>query len=66
MTVAANLLSVLACPSCKGKLVWGPDKMSLICRGEQLAYPVRDGIPAMLAQEAHELTAEEMKQVDKL
>ncbi|HLV48130.1 MAG TPA: Trm112 family protein [Aliidiomarina sp.] len=62
----ANLLSVLACPSCKGKLVWGPDKTSLVCRGEQLAYPIRDGIPAMIAQEATELTPEEMKQVDKL
>ncbi|MCO4320410.1 Trm112 family protein [Aliidiomarina sp. Y6] len=62
----ANLLSVLACPSCKGKLVWGPDKTTLVCRGEQLAYPVRDGIPAMLAQEAKTLSAEEMKQVDTL
>lgn len=66
MTVPANLLNVLACPSCKGKLVWGPDKTSLVCRGEQLAYPVRDGIPAMIAQEATQLTAEEMKQVEPL
>lgn len=66
MSIPANLLSVLACPSCKGKLVWGPDKTTLVCRGEQLAYPVRDGIPAMLAQEAKNLSAEEMKQVDTL
>ncbi|WP_256473580.1 Trm112 family protein [Aliidiomarina quisquiliarum] len=66
MSIPANLLSVLACPSCKGKLVWGPDKTTLVCRGEQLAYPVRDGIPAMLAQEAKTLSAEEMKQVDTL
>ncbi len=66
MTIPTNLLSVLACPSCKGKLVWGPGKATLVCRGEQLAYPVRDGIPAMIAQEAKTLTAEEMKQVDSL
>ncbi|RUO44389.1 hypothetical protein CWE15_04235 [Aliidiomarina taiwanensis] len=65
MAIAANLLSVLACPSCKGKLVWGPDKTSLVCRGEQLAYPIRDGIPAMIAQEAISLSAEDMAKVDK-
>lgn len=64
MTVAANLLSVLACPSCKGKLVWGPNKESLVCRGEQLAYPMRDGIPAMIAQESISLSAEELAKVE--
>lgn len=65
MTIAANLLSVLACPSCKGKLVWGPEKESLVCRGEQLAYPVRDGIPAMIAQEAVSLSADELAKVEE-
>ncbi|WP_113906274.1 Trm112 family protein [Aliidiomarina celeris] len=66
MTIATNLLSILACPSCKGKLVWGPEKNSLVCRGEQLAYPVKNGIPALLAQESRELSREEMEKVDTL
>lgn len=66
MTISANLLGVLACPSCKGKLVWGPEKQSLVCRGEQLSYPIKDGIPALLAQEARTLSREELEQVDKL
>lgn len=66
MTLNANLLNILACPSCKGALVWGPEKTSLICQGEQLAYPIYDGIPALLDQEARELSPEEMQQVRSL
>jgi len=65
MSIPANLLAVLACPSCKGKLVWHNDKTELVCRGEQLAYPVKEGIPALLASQARELSAEELEQVEK-
>ena len=65
MTLNANLLAVVACPSCKGKLVWNSSKTELVCRGEQLAYPVKEGIPALLADAARELTAEELAEVDK-
>ncbi|CUS49309.1 MAG: hypothetical protein HLUCCO02_04665 [Idiomarinaceae bacterium HL-53] len=65
MSVPANLLNILACPSCKGKLVWGPNRESLVCRGERLSYPVRDGIPALLAAEAVELSQAELEQVEK-
>ncbi|RTE86947.1 MULTISPECIES: Trm112 family protein [Gammaproteobacteria] len=65
MSVPANLLSILACPSCKGKLVWGENRESLICRGERLSYPVRDGIPALIRVEATELSPEELEKVDK-
>lgn len=65
MTLNANLLAVLACPSCKGKLVWNADKSALVCRGERLAYPVHDGIPALLADAARELTTEELDKVAK-
>lgn len=66
MSVPANLLSILACPSCKGKLVWGPNRETLVCRGERLSYPVRDGIPALIKNQAVELTPEQLEQVDKL
>lgn len=65
MTLNANLLAVLACPSCKGKLVWHQDKTELVCRGEQLAYPVKDGIPALLADAARALSNEELEKVGK-
>lgn len=66
MTLNANLLAVVACPSCKGKLVWNSQKTELVCRGEQLAYPVNDGIPALLADAARALSNEELAEVDKL
>lgn len=66
MTLNANLLAIVACPSCKGKLVWGAGKTELVCRGERLAYPVTDGIPSLLADAARELTVEEMAKVDML
>lgn len=66
MTINANLLAILACPSCKGKLVWNAEKTELVCRGEQLAYPVNEGIPALLADAARSLDSEEMKKVDSL
>ncbi|RUO31467.1 hypothetical protein CWE12_00235 [Aliidiomarina sedimenti] len=66
MTINANLLAILACPSCKGKLVWNAEKTELVCRGEQLAYPVNEGIPALLADAARSLNSEEMKKVDSL
>lgn len=66
MTINANLLAILACPSCKGKLVWNTDKTELICRGERLAYPLNEGIPALLADAARELTSAELEQVPKV
>lgn len=63
MTLPANMLAILACPSCKGKLVWNNDKSELICRGEQLAYPVKEGIPALLASAARDVSKEELEQI---
>ena len=54
-----KLLDILVCPLCKGPLVFLKDKQELICKGDRLAYPVRDGIPVMLEQEARTLAAEE-------
>lgn len=54
-----KLLDVLACPICKSKLVYQKDKQELICKADRLAFPVRDGIPVMLEEEARQLSAEE-------
>ncbi len=54
-----TLLEILACPSCKGSLVYLKAKQELICKGCRLAYPVRDAIPVMLTEEARELAADE-------
>jgi uncharacterized protein YbaR (Trm112 family) len=55
----AKLLEILVCPLCKGPLHFDKSKQELICRGDRLAYPIRDGIPVMLESEARELPAEE-------
>ncbi len=49
------LLEILACPLCKGKLEYDKSKQELICRFDKLAYPVRDGIPVLLENEARAL-----------
>ena len=47
-----RLLELLVCPLCKGPLEWRREAMELVCHADRLAYPVRDGIPAMLEAEA--------------
>ena len=51
----ADLLEILVCPLCKGKLQYDREKQELICRGDRLAYPVRDGIPIMWEDRARVL-----------
>ena len=53
--VNANLLEILVCPICKGKLQYDKEKQELICRADRLAYPVRDGIPIMWEDRARVL-----------
>jgi len=55
-----KLLDILACPVCKGPLQHRKDPEELVCRGDRLAYPVRDGIPIMLVDEAREVGPEEL------
>jgi uncharacterized protein YbaR (Trm112 family) len=54
-----KLLDILACPVCKGPLVYDKAKQELICKGDRLAYPIRDDIPVMLEDEARELLPDE-------
>lgn len=48
----SKLLDILACPLCKGPLQYAKSRQLLICRGDRLAYPIRDGIPVMLEDES--------------
>jgi len=52
MTLSATLLEILACPKCKGELELQEDAERLLCQDCRLAFPVRDGIPVMLIDEA--------------
>jgi uncharacterized protein YbaR (Trm112 family) len=50
-----KLLDILACPICKGPLQHSRSQQVLVCRADRLAYPIRDGIPVMLEEEARRL-----------
>ncbi len=54
-----KLLTILACPACKGELHYDQVAKELICLPDALAYPVRDDVPVMLSNEARELTLAE-------
>jgi len=54
-----KLLEILVCPLCKGPLVHSKATQELICKADRLAFPIRDGIPVMLEEEARRLPADE-------
>jgi uncharacterized protein len=54
-----KLLEILVCPVTKGPLVYDRERQELVSKSARLAYPVRDGIPVMLEDEARKLTPEE-------
>jgi uncharacterized protein YbaR (Trm112 family) len=54
-----KLLDILVCPICKGKLVYRAQAAELVCKVDRLGFPIRDGIPVMLEQEARQLPADE-------
>jgi len=55
----SKLLEILVCPLCKGPLVFDKAAQELICKADRLAFPIRDGIPVMLEEEARSLEATE-------
>jgi uncharacterized protein YbaR (Trm112 family) len=57
--VDAKLLELLVCPVTKGPLVYDRDRQELISKTARLAYPIRDGIPVMLEEEARKLAPSE-------
>ncbi|QRX81523.1 Trm112 family protein [Glaciimonas sp. PAMC28666] len=50
-----QLLDILVCPICKGPLQHDKKALELICNADRLAFPIRDGIPIMWADQAREL-----------
>lgn len=54
-----KLLDILACPVCKGPLVYHKAEKELVCKADRLAYPIRDDIPVMLEEEARTLAPDE-------
>jgi hypothetical protein len=58
-TVDPKLLEILVCPLTKGPLIYDAEAQELISRQAGLAYPIRDGIPIMLVDEARSLDDDE-------
>ncbi len=54
-----KLLSILVCPVTKAPLEYDEENQELVCKASGLAYPIREGIPVMLEEEARLLNAEE-------
>jgi uncharacterized protein YbaR (Trm112 family) len=54
-----KLLELLVCPVTKGPLVYDRERQELVSKSARLAYPIRDGIPVMLEDEARKLAPEE-------
>ncbi|HEY1961913.1 MAG TPA: Trm112 family protein [Rhizomicrobium sp.] len=59
MDVDPKLLEILVCPVTKGPLIYDREKQELVSKLAGLAYPIRNGVPIMIAGEARELTEEE-------
>lgn len=51
----SRLLDILVCPLCKGPLKYHKPEQELLCPADKLAFPIRDGIPVMLVDEARHL-----------
>jgi len=55
MALSTELLAILVCPQCKGKIDLEPGETGFVCPACRLRYPVRDGIPVMLVDEAEKI-----------
>ncbi len=63
MNMDKYLLDIIACPICKGKLVYQEQRQELICRIDGLAFPIRDDIPVMLENEARLVPLEDLEKL---
>ena len=59
-----HLLDILVDPVTKGPLIYDKNRQELISRASRLPYPIRDGIPVMLPEEARELSSDEIEALD--
>ncbi len=60
-----KLLTILACPICKGPLHLLPEKQELLCHFDRLAYPIKNDIPVMLEQNARLISTDELAEYKK-
>jgi hypothetical protein len=60
-----NLLDILVCPVTKGPLIYDRERGELISKAARLAYPIRDGIPVMLEEEARALSDAELESLGR-
>ena len=60
-----KLLEILGCPVTKGPLTYDRERQELLSRSARLAYPIRDGIPILLEDEARTLSDDELEQLAK-
>ncbi len=58
-----KLLDILVCPVTKGPLIYDKNNQELISISARLAYPIKDGIPVMLEEEARTISDEEMEKL---
>lgn len=69
MAFDKKLLSIIACPVCKGELILtqfeGSEVQELVCKFDRLAYQIKDNIPVLLEDEARELSLEELELVKR-
>jgi len=59
----SKLLDLLVCPVTKTSLVWQRDKEELWCVASRLAYPIDDGIPVLIPEQARQLQDEEVQSI---
>ena len=52
MPIKKELLEILACPACRGKITYNDERDTLDCQSCRRRYPIRDEIPVMLVEEA--------------
>ena len=65
-TMDIKLLELLVCPVTKGPLNFDRERQELLCRSARLAYPVREGIPILLENEARTLSDAEIEKLAAL
>lgn len=54
-----ELINIVACPICKGKLQFDKQKNILVCRFDKLAFPIVDGMPVLIESEADKITLDD-------
>jgi hypothetical protein len=54
-----RLLEILVCPLCKGPLQYHRTEQELVCTADKLAFPINDGVPVMLENEARDLALDQ-------